>query len=133
MDTKKYQIAVIDDEESITKLLKMILEEGFDCSVECFNDPTQALERLKEKEFDAISMDHRMPKLTGMDVVKILRNTEGPNLSTRILLLTGFREEAECLHPELLDQVYFLDKPVSNKRYLNWMNMLLKGKSESPR
>ncbi len=127
MSTPKYQIAIVDDEPQITKLLSLVLEDNFDCEIETFNDSTEALARLKVKKFDAISLDHRMPKLTGMDLVKLLRTSNGPNAKTRILLLTGYRDEAECTHMDLLDEVVFLDKPIEDKRYIIWMNVLLKG------
>lgn len=128
METKKYQIALVDDEPQITKLLKLTLKDNFNCEVETFNDPTDALARLKEKAFDAISLDHRMPKLTGMDIVELLRLAEGPNKKTRILLLTGFREEAECHNEELLNEVIFLDKPITNEKFVRWMKVILNDK-----
>lgn len=125
-----YQIAVIDDEPAITELLKLILEENFHCEVEEYNDSIQALRRLQEKKFDAISLDHTMPNLTGMDMVEILREPHEINSKTRIILLTGYREVAECSKPELLDEVYFLEKPVFDKRYLRWMSMILSSRKK---
>ena len=130
MFAKKYRIAVIDDEQKLTKLLKMILEDSIDCKVEVFNDSLEALERLKEVPFDAISMDYRMPNLMGMDIVKFLRSHPGPNNLTKILLLTGFRDQAECADLELLDQVYFQEKPVDESRFLRWINFMLKAKAK---
>ncbi|MBL7670614.1 MAG: response regulator [Bdellovibrionaceae bacterium] len=131
MNDTKFVIAVVDDEPKMTKLLKLVLEDNFNCEVEVFNDPTDALSRLKTKKFDAISLDHRMPKLTGMDLVKLLRTSSGPNVETRILLLTGYREEAECSNIDLLKDVLFLDKPVSDERYILWMRTLLKSKKQA--
>jgi CheY-like chemotaxis protein len=130
MSKPPFQIAVVDDEPKITKLLKLLLEENFNCAVEVFNDPIQALRRLQEKKFDAISLDHNMPQLFGMDLVKMLRESHEVNFRTRIILLTGYRETAECSQPNLLDEVYFLDKPISDERYLRWISMILL--SESP-
>lgn len=125
MQDMKYRIALVDDEPKITKLLKLVLEEDLDCTVHVFNDPTQALERLRQVQFDAISLDHRMPKLSGMDLVKLLRTSYGPNQRTRILLLSGYREDAECAHLDLLDEVIFLEKPIDDTRYLRWMKFVL--------
>ena len=125
MQDRNYRIAIVDDEPKITKLLKLVLEENLTCAVEVFNEPTQALQRLRQVEFDAISLDHRMPKLSGMDLVKLLRTSNGPNQKTRILLLTGHREEAESAHVDLLDEVIFLEKPIDDTRYLRWMKFML--------
>jgi CheY-like chemotaxis protein len=125
MDQPTCRIALVDDEAKILKLLRLILEENFSCTVEAFTDPVIALERLRQVPFAAISLDHRMPKLTGMDLVKLIRTSKGPNQQTRILLLTGYREEAECAQLDLLDQVIFLEKPIDEPRYLRWMKFVL--------
>jgi CheY-like chemotaxis protein len=125
MKGSTYEIIIVDDEPKITKLLKLLLKENFDCEVETYNDSIQALNRLKEKKFDAISLDHNMPGLLGMDIVNMLRETQTVNVETKILLLTGYRESAEALHPNLLNEVYFLDKPISDERYLRWISMIL--------
>jgi two-component system response regulator AtoC len=125
MESKKYNIAIVDDEEKITEYLMEILIEHINCSVEIFNDPSEAINRFKEKQFDAISLDYRMPKLTGLDVVKLLRNSNCPNSKTKILLLTGYREETKFSNSALLNEVIFLDKPVDEEKYVKWMNIIL--------
>lgn len=124
MDKKK-QVAIIDDEVEITEFLKEFLLDSIDCDVDIFNDPLMALEQLKIKSYDAISLDHRMPGLKGMDLVKILRTSEGPNIKTKILLITGNLEEAECAHPDLISEVIFLEKPIKHERYIRWINFFL--------
>jgi CheY-like chemotaxis protein len=131
LEDKDYRIALVDDEPKITKLLKLMVEDNFTCAVEVFNDPTTALARLREVQFDVISLDHRMPKLSGMDLVKLLRTSLGPNQKTRILLLTGYREEAECANLDLLDEVIFLEKPIDEAHYLRWMKFVLLNKDAS--
>lgn len=131
MTNKLFTIAVVDDEPKITKLLMLLLTEHFNCEVDVFNDSIEALRALQAKKYDAISLDHNMPGLLGMDMVNMLREPKEINFKTRIILLTGYREDAECLHPSLLNEVYFLDKPISDERYLRWMSMILL--SESPK
>jgi CheY-like chemotaxis protein len=126
MDDHTCRIAVVDDEPKITKLLKLTLEENFTCVVDVFNDPIIALECFRQVPFHAISLDHRMPKLTGMDLVKLLRASKGPNQKTSILLLTGYLDDAECAHLDLLDQVMFLEKPIDEPRYLRWMKFFIR-------
>jgi CheY-like chemotaxis protein len=121
----KHQIAILDDEVEIADYLKTVLEENLVCDVEVFNNPNLALKRFNEKHFDAISLDHRMPNLQGMDLVKLIRATNGPNQHTKILLLTGCIEEAESSHPELLNEVIFIEKPVRSTRYLRWIEFII--------
>ena len=129
-----FQIAVLDDEPSITKLLSLVLKENFDCEVEQFNDPLRAQERFGEKKFDVITTDHRMPGLTGVGLVKAIRASQGPNKSTNILMLTGYREMAASdaieagLTLEKLENVVILEKPLKEESLVTWVKILLKGK-----
>lgn len=127
---EKYQVIIIDDEAIMTKLLRLVLLDDLYCEVEVFNDPEAAYERLLVKNFDVISLDHRMPKLLGGDLLKSLRSKEGLNSKTPVLLFTGFKEEAE-LSAQLLDDVIFLEKPIDNSSYLRQIKFALQMKYQS--
>lgn len=123
---KPIRIIVIDDEIKMTKLLSLIIKDHFECNVETFNTPDLALERLGEVEFDVISMDHRMPRLTGMELANAIRsNPHSINRTTPILIFTGFREEAQALAIDLLDDLVFVEKPIDEARYVQYLKMAL--------
>ena len=121
--TKKIQLIIIDDETVTTNSLKIILQSHAEYGIEIFNCPIKALDRLYDKHFDVISLDHRMPKLTGMTILKELRNNEGPNQETPILLITGHRDDIEAVPTELMENLLFLEKPVEIKRYLTHIRL----------
>ena len=123
----KYQVIIIDDEAIMTKLLKLVLTDDLSCEVEVFNDPEAAYERLLVKNFDVISLDHRMPKLLGGDLLKAIRDKKGLNSETPVLLFTGFKEEAE-LSAQHLENVIFLEKPIDNSSYLRQIKFALQMK-----
>lgn len=127
----KMKVIVIDDEPQMTKLLKLILVEELDCHVETFNDPTQALRRLQEQEFDVISLDHRMPVMTGVALVRILRGQPGLNQTTPVMIFTGFLEEAEKMNPVEIENLLFLEKPIEDERYLRNIKLALQMKKKS--
>jgi CheY-like chemotaxis protein len=96
-----------------------------DCTAESYNDSIAAYQRLLKDRFDVISLDHRMPKLTGMGLLELLRTTPGPNQRTPALIFSGFREEAEKTKTEALDGVLFLEKPAIGDRYLKNLRIAL--------
>lgn len=82
------EILIAEDEQSIADSLRRnFLAEGHSAIVA--GDGLTALEIIENKQFDAILLDWRMPKLSGLEVCKRLRHAG--NL-TPIILLTALNE-----------------------------------------
>ena len=80
------RILVVDDEIQIAQLLTGVLEgEGY--KVQYATDGEQAVERLKQDEFDLLLTDLRMPKMGGMELIDAAREIQ-PNLDS--LIMTAF-------------------------------------------
>jgi DNA-binding NtrC family response regulator len=83
---EKLQVMILDDEPIVGKRLKPVLEKsGFE--VEFFENPTQALARLKEKEFDIVVTDVRMEEVDG---IQVLEHVMEECKNTRVILITGY-------------------------------------------
>lgn len=65
MSTEKKRILVVDDEASITRLLKLNLEQTNDYDVRTENDATAALAAAEEFKPDLILLDVMMPEMDG--------------------------------------------------------------------
>lgn len=73
-------VAVIDDEITVTNVLKNMLEryaseQEIVINITCFNDPTLFLNDYK-KQYDLVLLDIEMPQMNGMDVSKKLRSLD---------------------------------------------------------
>lgn len=80
------KILVVDDERSIRELLEIFLKkEGFD--VQSARSAEEALERTKTSEFDLIVSDIKMADMSGIDLLRHLRDT---NFNGQFILLTAF-------------------------------------------
>ncbi|HEX7367892.1 MAG TPA: PAS domain S-box protein [Pelobium sp.] len=66
------KILVVDDNEINTLLAKRVLSR-FGLLIETANSGAQAIELLKEKNFDLVLMDVHMPDLNGYETTEILR------------------------------------------------------------
>ncbi|HJT16856.1 MAG TPA: response regulator [Thermoanaerobaculia bacterium] len=81
------QILVVEDDLAIRRLLKMVLtREGF--RVEEAADGTEAVTKLRQKEFDVIILDLMMPKLDGFEFLKLLAESE-PSRLRRIIVTSA--------------------------------------------
>ncbi len=99
MDTKK-KILLVEDDVALSTVYKSRMElEGFE--IREVNNGEEALSAAIDFKPDLILLDAMMPKISGFDVLDILRNTtETANI--RIIMLTALsqpkdKERAEAL------------------------------------
>src|SRR5690554_2032392 len=99
MDEKK-RILLVEDDTALASVYRSRLElEGFEVAE--VNNGEDALSKATEFKPDLIVLDAMMPKISGFDVLDILRNTpETTNI--RVVMLTALsqtkdRERAESL------------------------------------
>ncbi len=79
------RLLIVEDEKRLNQIISKSFEkEGF-CVDSCF-DGEEALSFIEAGEYDAIIMDIMMPKMSGMEVLQIIRNHGN---STPVLLLTA--------------------------------------------
>jgi two-component system, OmpR family, response regulator len=69
----KKKILIVDDETSITRLLKLNLEKNGAFIVRTENEGTQALAAAREFKPDLILLDVMMPDIDGGDVAAIIQ------------------------------------------------------------
>jgi DNA-binding response OmpR family regulator len=99
MDTKK-KILLVEDDVALSGVYKSRMElEGFD--IREVSNGEEALSAAIDYRPDLILLDAMMPKISGFDVLDILRNTP-ETADVRIIMLTALsqpkdKERAEAL------------------------------------
>ena len=88
MSHAKKRILVVDDEPTITRLLKLNLEQTGDYEVATENDSQAALATAKEFRPDLILLDVMMPKMDGYELCDVLRQN-APTAQTPTVLLAS--------------------------------------------
>lgn len=97
---KKPKILLVEDDVALAAVYRSRLElEGFELYE--VNDGEQALQAAKEFKPDLILLDAMMPKISGFDVLDILRNTP-ETTDIKVIMLTALsqskdKERAESL------------------------------------
>jgi len=82
---KTYRILLVEDETDISDLVKMNLEaEGY--KVAAVKDGVDALQKMKEENFDLVIMDVMLPHVDGITVTENIRLT---NSTVPILFLSA--------------------------------------------
>ncbi|MGY3749867.1 response regulator transcription factor [Vagococcus acidifermentans] len=103
------RILVVDDEPSITTLLKYNLEKE-DFSVDVAYDGVEAVELATSQPYDFIILDLMLPKLSGFDVTKKLR---AEKIATPILMLTAKDDVVDKIIGLEIGADDYLTKPFS--------------------
>ena len=79
------KVLVVDDFATMRKIIKNILTQlGFKNIFEA-DDGSSALELLKKEKIDLIISDWNMPKMSGLDLLKAVRND--PNLKDILFVM----------------------------------------------
>ena len=113
--TRLCHILVADDEPHIGRIIKMKLEQG-PFRVTLAYDGQEALDFVNNGEqLDLVLLDLMMPKLSGLDVLKRIREQERFKLLPCIILTAGgeAKHERDALE---LGATQFLTKPFSPKK-----------------
>ena len=102
-------LAVDDNSTNLEYIVAAVVD--MDVEVVLASNGEEALTHLAEKEFAAILLDVRMPKMDGFEVAKIIRSQE-QSKHTPILFMTAYQGDGPLLESYLLGAVDFLLKPV---------------------
>ena len=79
-------ILVVDDDKDVCEYLQDFLtSDGY--QVATVNDPTQALEVMKQAEYHVCVLDLMMPKLSGIDLLGQIRRADD---DIAVIILTGY-------------------------------------------
>jgi len=105
---KKYRILVVDDEESITFLLKTELEELSDFDVDVALNGTEAINLIQTTIYDIVLLDIKMPRVSGIDVLKHI-NVHSP--TTQVIMLTNVVDFKTAIETIKLGAYDFISKP----------------------
>jgi DNA-binding NtrC family response regulator len=100
-------ILVIDDEEVLLKALDRFLKsQGYDVSA--FSDWEKALEAARARTFDLLLVDLMLPKTSGIEVIRRLRETQ-PNLVS--VVMTGFGTIPSAVEAIRAGAYHYVTKP----------------------
>ncbi len=101
-------ILLVEDDLSLRTQVESYLEgKGFD--VQCAMNGREALIHLKDRAFDVIILDMRLPDIAGIDVLKTV-HTESP-LHPPFIIITGHGDKALAIDALRSGAFDFLEKP----------------------
>jgi DNA-binding NtrC family response regulator len=106
--SKKYRILVVDDEESITYLVKTELEDLPEFEVDTALSGSDAINLIQSKVYDVVLLDIKMPRISGVEVLKHIKE-HSP--STQVIVLTNVVDIKTAIETTKLGAYDYVSKP----------------------
>ena len=115
MAMEKKSILIVDDEEDLTwSISRHLSKNGNGLDVKCASSGNSALDILKERRFDLIISDIRMPGISGLDLLSRVSETYP---GVKVIIMTAFGSEVLEDQVQKLGTQYYIEKPFE-LRYL---------------
>lgn len=121
----KIRCLIVDDEELARTLLENYVQRVpfLELAGKCKN-PLEAIAMLQAQPVDLLLLDIQMPELSGIDLLKTLKNKPFTIFTTAY--------EAYALEGYNLDVVDYLLKPIAFERFLQAVNKVLERSIQRP-
>jgi DNA-binding response OmpR family regulator len=121
LTTAAPRILLVDDELSVQKLLAYPLrKEGYDVIPAL--DGREALERLRDNNFDLVVLDVMLPRMDGFDVCRAIRSRS----TVPIIMLTAKTEETDKVLGLELGADDYITKPFSVREFRSRVKAVLR-------
>ena len=116
---------VIDDEQPARELILLHLSTMRDFeAIATFDNALDAFNFLQKNQVDLIFLDIRMPRVSGLELIRSLKSCP------KVILTTAYREYAvEAFELEVMD---YLVKPVTQERFMKAISRFNYTQTESP-
>lgn len=108
------QILIVDDEEKIRKIVKMMLSmKGHQVDEAATGE--EALRKIKEEFYDLVIADIKMPGMSGLDLVKEINELEYP---VPVIFITAYATVESAVEAMKLGALDYIPKPFDEERLL---------------
>lgn len=105
---EKKKILVVDDQKNAREgLTQLLIKEGYDVVAAVTGDV--ALNKIEKQNFDLIITDLKMPKISGIDILKKIIEKK---LYIGVIIVTAYGEVNSYLSAMTLGAFEYLNKPI---------------------
>ena len=122
--TQQIRILVVDDEPDNAELFKTLLvREGY--AVTTLGDPTRVVATLKEGNFHLVILDMMMPKLSGTEVLELIRTVDD---DIAVIVATGFPTVETAVASLKASASDYVKKPIEPPVFIETVKRVLEKK-----
>ena len=107
---EKPKVLIVDDEEIARISISNVLKD--DCEVESVSSGGEAVSKLKDKNFDVVLLDIRMPKMWGTEA---LRKIKELNKELEVIMLTALDDAQNAWESSKYGAFDYITKPFKDE------------------
>ncbi len=119
------RVLLVDDDIAVTNYFMVFLMQTEEYESTVVNDSSTVPDLLDRFEFDAILLDMDMPKLNGLEILKIIKDKK---ISSPVIILTGVSDVDLAVKAMKLGAFDYLTKPVDDEQLLGTLVAAIKHK-----
>ena len=108
-----FSVLLVDDEPDLLEVAKLHLEKDGAFAVDTCRTAAKALSAVEKKSYDAIIADYDMPLMTGLDLLRELKNR---GYATPFIMMTGVDSEKIVMDTLNSGGTYFIKKGINLDR-----------------
>lgn len=118
----KGRLLIIDDESELREILSSLLEDSAG-EIHQASNGLEGIDLLKARSFDAVLSDEKMPKKSGLEVLKWMREN---GLQIPFIIHTGYGQKEMVQEAQRLGVFAFIDKPWDERTLITTVERALR-------
>ncbi len=123
---KKGTILIVDDEMGPRESLRMILKPHYE--VFTAGDGKDALTILRQSKIDVVTLDLKMPGLSGLDILREIRKY---HTDVEVVIITAYGSPQNVKEANRFGARSFICKPFNSMELINYIHQLFERRSYS--
>ena len=104
---KEFEILFVDDDKTILSLVEEYLT-AFDYRINVVDNGRKALELIKEKNFDVVFTDFKMPDIDGLELLSVIKEYRP---ATEVIMVTGHGTMESAIQAMKFGSYDYIQKP----------------------
>jgi DNA-binding NtrC family response regulator len=121
------RILAVDDEPDMLVLLERIIKEKTSYEVVTTNTALEVPNLLEKTKFDVVITDLSMPKLDGLDILRLVKERDRGEL---VILITAFGDFETSEQAKELGVFDYIHKPFRKEQILTTLDRAMKAKTD---
>ncbi len=117
------KVLIVEDEEKIRKVINILLKND-EVSIDEAESGTEALEKIKDGEYDLMILDLMLPGVDGMTILKSIR-ADSRTASMPVIVVSAKNLDQDILDGFQGGANYYITKPFEPKELIDSIELIL--------